>query len=490
MSLTEHKILEEWKITEDFADKLLDNVEDNDILSEYYMSLSEELSNKNLGITAQEIKNCGMRLFFDAHRNIKIYNLKSVNFCKNRFCHNCQKVAQRQRLDRFMPHLLETSTTEDLYHAVFTIPNVSGVALDTSVTCLFKAFSHLIRYFSGNCKLKGFNFLQYGWSASIRSLEITYDSKTFHPHLHTVFAFKRELNFEKTITNKFSYTKDEHGKRVHNRYFSEFEVFLQRLWRLVYDKFALQYFNNSKRFLSSLPKQHIAYKLFSDKISPKKNKTSIRITLADVLNLGKNDGYSVIFDPIENQSFVQVFKYACKSHSDDLNFMTYEQFKYLHNALFKRHLIQGYGAWHNLKDEDDDFSDTSDRFFKIFEAYLWHLDYPDSLLLSPDELKNKQKQGDICFISGSKFVRTVSEEEQQEFLDEHTDLIELPKRSFALRNLSYAYDCYVEEVNKSALFETVEEIQIKPDEKPRIVLNYEQLNFFDKVLELKKWLGE
>ena len=488
MPLNQFEILNEWKISEEFSDKLLSNFPLNERLSEYYMRLSEEIDNENLGVKAHEIKNCGMRLFFDAHSNIKIYNLKSINFCKNRFCHNCQKTAQRKRLDRFQPHLLETSTHEDLFHCVFTVPNVKGIMLDTAVTCLFKAFSHLIRYFSGNVKLKGYSFEKYGFSAGIRSIEVTYDKKTFHPHLHVICAFKQGTTFEKNITNNFSYTK-ENGIRKHVRYFSEFELFLQRLWRLIYDKF---YYSNLPKFgkpLTALPKQHVLYKYFNDDVAPGIKAKPVKITLSDVLSLGKNDGYSVIVDPIENNSFIQVFKYACKSQDDDLDFMTYEQFKYLHNALFNRHLIQGYGAWHNLKDEDDDYSDVPDKFFKVFEAYLWHLDYPDSLLLSPGELKQRQKEGNVTFISGSKFVRSISEDEQQSFIDENSTLPEPSKRSYALENLSYAYSCYVDEINKSTLFDTVEEVQVDQEEKPRVVLTAEQLNFFNDVLEIKKWLG-
>ena len=87
-------------------------------------------------------------------------------------------------------------------------------------------------------------FEKYGFFGAVRALEITREKARpdyFHPHFHCLFILKKGMKLDegrKHITS-FSYD-DEDYKRRHrkkvdgqvSRYFGDFEILLQKIWRL------------------------------------------------------------------------------------------------------------------------------------------------------------------------------------------------------------------------------------------------------------------
>jgi hypothetical protein len=214
---------------------------------------------------------------------------------------------------------------------------------------MFDRFKHLIRYFSGNLKIAGVDFSQYGFIGAVRSLEVTYNlqlpkTKEYHPHLHCIFALKKNLNLEKDIVNKFSYS----GKSFRSA-FSNFEVLLQKIWYLL------------------LTKQ--------------------RVNLSAINSIP--DGYSVKIDKcIETDTgvsgYYEVFKYAMKCFNTKVDnsqsvFLQYNQFKTLYLALYKCRTIQGYGKLHNIK---------SDENVDLKSAHALYYDFLKSLNETPVKTSN------------------------------------------------------------------------------------------------------
>lgn len=309
----------------------------NSLISEYFYRLFEDTSLWSLFGESERIRDCSKIWRIDNYIQSHISDVKFVSHCRSKWCLHCQKLLQASRLNRFMPLLHEASKTHDLCHVVFTFPNVSGVRLKASVKLLFKSFSRLIRFFCGRDKIRGLDFSQYGFYAAMRSLEVTYGKygeDDFHPHLHCIFAFKKGLNLEKHIVNDFSF---DYGTL--KTLYSDFEVFLQKLWRLIVDSERDKIYNYvamTDLLGQPLSSTHPDYGRFVEK-PKKKNKKDGAITLKALNSLKL--GYSCKVDLIEDDettnrnAFIEVFKYACKVTSEKQMLFTYYQFSSLYFAL-------------------------------------------------------------------------------------------------------------------------------------------------------------
>lgn len=309
----------------------------NAVIAEYYERLGEE--NEDVLITrgsktesmrllmsrrSNRVLSCGRFIDTVRFKEFGIHEVKSIKLCGDKFCGNCQKRLANLREKRYTPLLDELSKRFDMYHISFTVPNVSGLFLPKAVEDILDGFAKLVKYLDGRKKIRGLSFGGIGYIGAIRSLEITHNEtkQTYHPHLHCIFAFKKGLNLDqpKTIVNDFSYDRG----RLRDKW-SAFEVFIQRLWYLCYERQRV-----TKSAIEASP------------------------------------GYSCKVNRA-NGNYHQIFKYAIKGLLDDKRVrqlkskgqkidveLTYEEFRDLYFALEGRRAMQGYGCFYGLKFDDGD----------------------------------------------------------------------------------------------------------------------------------------
>ena len=65
----------------------------------------------------------------DYYRMNGVKIVKSVNRCRDRFCYNCQSMDALQRFHEYAPVIDKFSEKFDIYHCVFSQPNVPGFLL-------------------------------------------------------------------------------------------------------------------------------------------------------------------------------------------------------------------------------------------------------------------------------------------------------------------------------------------------------------------------
>lgn len=491
------EILSELRLSENYISDMQDRTYYNEDFAGYFRRLFEETDKDSYFRRGYSISGCSKSLLFDFHHKQRIADLLRIELCHDRFCPNCAKLKQATRLYRFLPAVLELTDDYDLYHCVLTAPNVPGSYLPSYVWIFFHAFPRLIDFLKCKEKIRGIDLSPLGYVAALRNTEITYGIpekyfKTerykkmkprtdYHLHLHTIIAFRKGLELPKVHINKFSYDYSS-GKRILVRKFSALEIFLQKLWRLLVDQITAKVYPFGLDFAMPLSKSSPLYRVFGDEsvLRPGKGKKNYAVTLVAIRSMGIDDGYSVIMDPVDNGHFVQAFKYAFKVTSDNHSFMSYEQFVTLENALFKKRLIQGYGKWQKLNC-DDDIEEGFDEFFDVFKAYLWQVDRPETVTMSPDEALARMKEGEYTFITRSKLRRVLQTSAAQELIFHKADFPPAPKVGFSFPDLGLAYDRYMREKEKSHLFDDVQKVMDPDSGKNLVLLSEQQLNFLSDI---------
>lgn len=379
----------------DTFDKLLDRTKHNDYIADFYLRLFEEIGNIDYKIISERVRECFSKIFLTRYETHKVADMNSINNCGNKFCPNCLKLLQASRLSKMDKVLEDNKLDHDLYHIVLTLPNCLGDNLIYTINVMFEAFSKLIEFFSIHHKIKDLDFGQFGYYAALRSLEITYNEKRkdYHPHLHCIFSLAKGLIFDKTIKNKFSYSnKVNHamGKTeyVFKRYFSEFEITLQKLWSKLVDNIMLrdnaialekkqrsqieEYYHVKALTPTEIGELGIAalsYYNGDGIVKPVKIQAD-KITIDVLNNMTKDDGYSVIVDVVDDNNYYEVFKYAFKLFDEDSKLMQYEQFKVLMSAMFKRRQVQCYGGWYDVKIDDNIDMETVNALYYLIQQYL------------------------------------------------------------------------------------------------------------------------
>lgn len=347
-------------------------IRDNDIIADYYRQLYKEFTDSALLNKAQSIENCAKQWFFDVYRMQGVRDLKNIFLCKDKFCHNCQTLQQAVRLTRFSP-ILENLTENGkyIYHIVFTVPNVPGIALRSTITRMKKAFSTLIRYFRGLQKLS-YGLHNYGFIGGIRGLEVTTPENEYHAHFHCALAFDKPLFKDKDKVCKFSYDYRYKPPRF-VRMFSSFELLLQKIW----------------------------YCLMND----------IKVTPENVEQV--KDGYSVTCDEVTGTVY-EVFKYVIKfEHTDEGRLdMTYEQFKTLYHALKNVHIFQGYGCFRGVANPE--LSDEELEKYNVLIQQLRLVEEPELMCEQIHELM-------LSLVAGRQ--RYITRRTVDAFLKEHPDFM-------------------------------------------------------------------
>lgn len=345
----------------------------NDTVYNYFEDLYDETGYERYNDIAYRVRECCKYWDVDYYRFQGVKDLVRTNTCKNLFCDNCQNAIAQRRQSKYSPLLDKLSKDYDLFHIVFTVPNVVGDLLSDTVSKMFSKFGYLIRYFNGSKKIKGIDFIGYDFQGCIRALEVTRNSSTreFHPHFHCIFVLRKDSHLveEKTIINPYSYSNG-----ILIRKFSYFEILLQKIWFL----------------------------LFND----------IKVTRESISSL--EIGYSVIADSVSDGNYHEIFKYALKGLTkEDSPFGGFYDFKHLYFALFRRKIIQGYGIFLSYDFEELEF-DVDSLYFEIVK-YLHELENPERVYEYLDEVSSKINSQNIRYISRNS-INTYFNEYDSSFL--------------------------------------------------------------------------
>lgn len=311
-----YKDLDKLQIDKEHLGKVHQNLQYNSLIGSYYdRFIQEQISNvmvNRLESKLERLQMCNRFWQIDRYDKQKIKDFIKTNLCRDKFCNNCKKVKQAERMAKFMPEINKYRNF-NMSQLVLTVPNCSGENLHETIKIMFKAFARLIEYFKGKEKIKGLDFSWLGYKGAIRSLEVTYKRKgseeEYHPHLHALVIHEGQDGIRKHV-NRYSY--DKFGKKD-IRKFSDFEILVQKIWYLL---------NNQ------------------EKVTKK---------AIDSLELG----HSCMMDQFHEDDFLELFKYMTKADGlEDGKIMSYQNFKDLYYGLNNVRQIQGYGCLFRLKDED------------------------------------------------------------------------------------------------------------------------------------------
>ncbi|MDI6680311.1 protein rep [Bacillus wiedmannii] len=354
------------EVTKDHMKKVVKNIEYNSVIYDYYQRLLmnvDDIKVEKVLKQAKRLEDCNRFWLLDRYDKARIKDFKKTNLCNDKFCNNCKKVKQAQRMAKFIP--LIRPYRKDMYQITLTVPNVKGDNLKETIEGMFKSFGTLIRYMKGAKKIKGIDFEKWGFEGAIRSLEITFNNDEYHPHLHALFVLKGDMNSSKHIMNTYSH--DRYNKEV-KRLFTDEEVLIQKIWKL----------------------------LNTGKTVTKKAVESMKL------------GYSCTIDKFDEDDFLELFKYMTKSTSEDNSILTYEQFETLYYTLFKTRQIQGYGCFYGLKDEDKiSIEEVNEAYDGLIES-LKKEENPVEIAESPTELMKDKSYKIISRKKVGAFLRRLN----------------------------------------------------------------------------------
>lgn len=359
------------QISESHLLSVAKNLKYNALIGSYYERyiLESDFDSNVLERKLQRLKDCNSFWILDVYKKLRVKDFKKTNLCRDKFCNNCKKVKQAARMARFMPEIKKVGSNCFLSQMVLTVPNVFGADLRDTIKLLFKAFSCLMEYFNLRKRIKGVSF-DFGYIGAIRSLEVTYKSDSYHPHLHVLLAHRKNFG-EKNLVNKYSYDFFN-GREV--RYFSEFEVLIQKLWFIL-----IEDIRKANNIPSGFKTITYATKLGNFNLQKEIKTRRMKITKSRLDSL--ECGYSCMIDKFKDDDFLELFKYITKGngseHKDENAIMSYDNFKVLYYALNGVRQIQGYGCFYNVKDYD--VYDMVEDYYRTVIDYLQKKETPVSV---------------------------------------------------------------------------------------------------------------
>lgn len=316
---------------------------------------------------AHNVETCADYMSGDYYAFQGVKDIQKVNLCRDRFCDNCQNTLSVQRFQKYEPIL--TKFVEDGYlidHVVLTIPNVLIGDLSRTLERMFKAYKRLNIFLAGKKNVRNVDFSFYGYVGSIRALEITRNAETgrYHPHFHCLFMRRPGAKLKGRNVNSYSFTRTDHRKASNDKpyLFSDFEILLQKVWKLLYEGTTVNYSNIQE----------------------------LKI------------GYDVMLKNARGR-YKEIFKYATKgllSYDEDKSAVScYTDFVLLVVALYHKRLIQGYGCFYNMDFSDNiDTVSVDDLYLQIVKE-LHFLESPIWFFDSRDEIKDEMKKKNITYIS-------------------------------------------------------------------------------------------
>lgn len=325
-------------IPKDYMQKIINNIEYNKVILDYYSRYLEETKDRTLMNKINKIQSCNRFWIMDKYELQKVKDYKRTNLCNDKFCNNCKKVKQASRMKKFIPYLEDYK--ENLYHMVLTVPNVQGDQLEDSIKRQFKAFRRIIRYLAGDLKIKGIDFSQYGYEGAVRSLEVTFKGNTYHPHQHIGIVLNGKFR-DKLIENTYSI---DHYKNREKRLFNDFEILIQKLYYLTYNGQTV-----TKKAIDEL-----------------------------------KEGYSCSIDKFKEDDFAELFKYMTKATDEESENLTYSNFKTLYEVLYRVRQIQGYGCLYNVSETE--LNDEVEEIYNQLINELQEKENPEEVRETPQEL--------------------------------------------------------------------------------------------------------
>lgn len=290
----------------------------------------------------EQITSCNTFWDLDVYHEQKVKDFKRTYLCKDKFCSNCKKVIQASRMAKYIPMIDNQVKTNNLniYHLTLTQPNCSGTDLYDTIRNINKSFAKLNDYLKSYKKIKGIDFELFGYVGAIRSLEITFNADSYHPHLHVLLALDKNLKLKKDKTNVYSLKNGKVKKK-----FSDEEILIQKIWYLL--------INNIK-----VTKKNI-----------------------DALKLG----YSCNLDKFKNNDYNELFKYLTKEMSECHTLMTYQNFKDLYVSTYRIKQIQGYGIFFGVDFDNIDENEV-DQFYDSIIKELQKIEKPEFSQQTPEFL--------------------------------------------------------------------------------------------------------
>lgn len=300
----------------------------------------------------------------DKYFEQKVKDYQRTNLCKNKFCSNCKKVKQASRMARYIPEFEQYK--DNLYHLVLTLPNCPGDNLEYTIKHMAKCFKSLIRYLSGNLRIKGLDFESWGYKGAVRSLEVTYFTDSYHPHYHVALVLGDEVLCKKDIINTYSFNYRTSIPEL-KRLFSVQEILIQKIWYLL--------INNQKV-------------------------TKINIDNLDI-------GYSCMMDKFHEGDYAELFKYLTKEVNENGEVLTYDNFKVLYKSLYRLKQIQGYGCLYQITDDGD--LDSMEIEYEELIKGLRKNENPEKVIETPQDLAKDTEYLLISRKSYFKYLRNIND---------------------------------------------------------------------------------
>lgn len=362
--------LENHVIEKDYFLKLNDFIKFNYQIADFYMDMFKENKEEKFYNKSGSVASCAKYWDINYYQEQAIKDITRVCLCKDKFCFNCQSMLAVKRQTKFSPILDSFKEDYKICHFVLTVPNCDSDELLPLLDKMYLKFPQLMRYFNGVKKVKGINFLKYGYGGAVRGLEVTRnpETKQFHPHFHCMILFSKNINLKQKHVNSFSY---DNGNLV--RKFSDVEILIQKIW----------------------------YLLMND----------IRVNKKNIDEL--QEGYSVMLEDSEGY-YHECFKYACKGAFDiDKGVFIYDEFVFrvLYEALYCRRMIQGYGKLHNFNDLDSEILEV-----ECYEDYLkliTELSEKEKPLPRVEQLDDIINQKSCKYISKSNLKRLILDNKEE-----------------------------------------------------------------------------
>lgn len=334
---------------------------------------------KHVRKSKEAVKSCRRWYEIDYYPLQGYKDIKKTFSCNSKFCEACQSAISKKRFERFSPILEELQRVFDVAHVVFTVPNCVSADLKITLDKMYEARKYLLRYLSGRKKVRGIDFEKYGFEGGVVALEITTsEDGTLHPHFHCAFIFKKGSGVFKhrRIVNAYSFDKKQ-KKEVH--LFNDFEILLQKVWRLRFD--------------------------------------GIEVNRNNIENMPL--GYDVYCERREN--FHEVFKYVMKGMlkwdkdvQRVVGFGSLTDFVHMDYSLYCRRVISSYGILRGISIPDTvDQSKEGDDPYVQFVEKLHFLETPIEVKEHFETLLAERDNKNIKFFSRKSIQALLSASEDE-----------------------------------------------------------------------------
>lgn len=352
--------LKNIKVEKEVLQDVINNIEYNKIITEYYQRFSNDgsiaFSKDLLAKKGERVDYCNKYWQLDKYEQQKIKDFKKTNLCHDKFCANCKKVVQAGRMAKYIPELEKYK--DKLFHLTLTVPNCSGQDLNFTYKKMAKSFKMLINFFNGHNKIKGINFERFGYEGAVRSLEVTFHGDSYHPHFHVGIVMDSTLSRKNTI-NTYSYNY-KNGIAELKRLFSKEEILIQKIWYLLIN--------------------------------------GIKVTKNSIEEL--EEGYSCAMVQFNEDDYAELFKYISKGSDEEGNTLTYDNFVSLYYGLYRVKQIQGYGCLYRIDDDID-----LDELDKKYDEYIQEIAKKESPVVAYETPQDLILDSEYMLISRKSFFK-------------------------------------------------------------------------------------